>query len=151
MGSDMCIRGRSREAQGVACSGNAWSGLPLVQVPAGDGAIAAEALVDPLAEVETWDAFDVDNYRPRAGGPLVVDGRAIAGALAPAGVGPDEPDTAGALERLALAQMQLEALAAAGNVAAEAFRLIELELTIMAQRQRDAADNVAEAVALLEG
>ena len=56
--------------------------------------IEAAALVAPLIDVGgTADepVFDIDNYRPRPGGPLVVDGRAVAGALEPEGPPPPPP------------------------------------------------------------
>ena len=59
-------------------------------------------------------------------------------------------DTERALERLATAQQQLEAIAAAGNVAVEAWALIQQQIAIMALAQEDAADNVAAARTLLE-
>ena len=59
-------------------------------------------------------------------------------------------DNAAALERLATAQQQLEAIAAAGNAAVDAWAFIQEQIVIMALAQQDAADNVAAARALLE-
>lgn len=156
----------SGDTENVTWTRNGWTNVPLDAFRSFDDVIGFELVAAdaPLANEFPVAAHNVNlgNYRPPALSPLVgaATNGATMGALAavsgpaePPPVEPDEPDeplTAEALERLALAQMQLEAIAAAGNVAAEAFRLIELEMAIMAQRQREAADNVAAAVALLE-
>ena len=107
---------------------------------------------------------NLDNYRPPALSPLIgagANGRTI-GALgatsAPPPPPPDNPPPppaddgrARALELLATAQAQLEAIAAAGNAAVEAWALIQAQIAIMALAQEGAADDVAAARAILEG
>ena len=74
----------NREAQGVTFAGNAWSGLPAGNVPMGDYTVAVdEALVNALADLPDREAFKIDNYRPRPGGPLAPSGAAEVGALEP--------------------------------------------------------------------
>ena len=81
----------NREAAGVAFGGNAWSGLAAAQVPTSDLAIEASALVNALADLPNREAFDIDNYRPVALSPLVVDGQTVIGALEPAADEPPPP------------------------------------------------------------
>ena len=81
----------NHDAKGIALSGNAWSALPAARVPDGDKLITAAALVNPFAELTDVGQLDEDNYRPAPGGPLVVDGRAVAGALGPDGPNPPPP------------------------------------------------------------
>lgn len=118
-------------------------------------------MVNPAAVVRSeypgvGHNIDTNNYRPRALSRLVGAGTggSTVGALpvlsAPP-TDPDKPDVTGALARLSTARQQLEAIAAAGNAAAEAFAIIHEQLAVMALAQADAADNVAAARTLLEG
>lgn len=129
-------------AKGIVMSGNRWSVRP-ERMAAGDEAIEARALMAPLAEIAgDVDAasFPVDNYRPRDGGPLVMEGKAVAGALQPIGVEPPPPpppagpDWEAILARVAALGVQLDtqaealATAALANSAAQEERdaLVEL-------------------------
>ena len=113
----------NRGAKGVAFTGNAWSALPAARVPDGDRLITAAALVNPFAELTDVGQLNADNYRPTPGGPLVVDGAAIAGALGPDGPEPpvepppvDVPDWAALMALAASVGEQVAVV----NMAAEA-------------------------------
>ena len=141
---------------------NGWSQMP-PQLCRSDGDVVGFALVAAHAPLSNafpdWGHnLDIANYRPQPNSPLTgrgPDGLTI-GALDAARSEPPPPppppppdNTEAARERLALARQQLETIAAAGNVVAEALRLLDAEIAIMALAQRDAADNVAAADALL--
>jgi hypothetical protein len=74
-------------APGVTFDDNLWSGGVPASVPASNRPVAASALVAPFAPLGEF--IDLDNYRPRAGGPL--DGAGY-GALEAAGTEPPPPD-----------------------------------------------------------
>lgn len=116
------------ETPGVIFSGNAWVGLPGDKLPSGDYLVGADALADPTAAIEqaAGAALNLDNYRPVAGGPLVVDGRALAGALEastppppPPPPPPAGPDYTGLIEQAAAVGAELAAIGAAVNEADE--------------------------------
>ena len=89
-------------------SGNAWSEEPPashrgqgdIYGPLGLSNPDAPIVVTGDAFCESWaewqerglrSSFDLSNYRPAAGSPLIVDGRAVAGALGPGGPNPPPP------------------------------------------------------------
>jgi len=139
---------------------NGWSQMP-PELCRSDGDVVAFALV--AADAPLSNAFpdwghnlNVANYRPQPNSPLTGRGPngLTIGALDAAPVEPPPPppppnNIEVARERLASARQQLETIAAAGNVVAEALRLLDAEVAIMARAQQDAADNVAAADALL--
>ena len=155
----------SGDTENVTWTRNGWSNVPLDAFRSFEDVIGFE-LVDPAAPLANEfpvPAHNVNlgNYRPVALSPLIGAGTngstigALAAQSGPPVEPPLEPDTApdvaAAVARLATALMQLEAIAAAGNVAAEAWAIIREQAAIMALAQQDAADNVAAAVAILEG
>lgn len=78
----------NHDAKGVMFAGNAWAGLPATLLPDGDMAIPPSSLVAPLADLPNWDAFELDNYRPRADSSVASAGL---GALGPVGPNPPPP------------------------------------------------------------
>lgn len=79
---------------GLVLRGNFWSSRPAKLSPDDRVVDAAVMLVNgnaPVSGTAEDHDFDRDNYRPWPAGPLVADGRAVAGALQPDGVEPPPP------------------------------------------------------------
>lgn len=121
------------EAGGVRFEMNAWSVLPDGLGPS-NAEIAATALVNPFAE-----EFDLDNYRPRAGGPLATAGL---GALGPEGPEPPvEPPPADEVDWDELLALTAEATAEAvsANMAADRASRLMQRVTNQIEEYRAAA------------
>ena len=118
------VEGLRSRAAGLRWQGNYWSGVPSGDVPPGDTAVQADVLIYPAAALvaKAGAPLNLDDYRPRPGGPLVVDGRAVAGALEPVGGEPEHPPppppppppllmerAAAVAEQLAVVHMAVEA------------------------------------------
>jgi len=141
-------------AAGVKFEMNAWSVVPDGVGPS-NAEIAASALVAPFAE-----EFDINNYRPRADGPLATAGL---GALGPDGPNPPPPppppdpdpepgvvDWDALLEKAAGVGARLATMGEAGNKAREHLAAAGAELAIMSLAHEDAVDDLAALLTLLE-
>lgn len=146
--------GYTKGGEGFTFRGNAWTELPVTRMRGdGDILVAADALSaprQPLRLPERGNAYpesadeyqrrfvpliSQDNYRPVVGGPLVVDGRAVAGALGPEGPEPpiepppgDGPDWDALMALAAAVGEQVAVVNMAAEAAADALGELLLKL-----------------------
>ena len=153
-------------ARGIVLAGNVWTAGVPAGLPASNWAGRATALVAPFATIDGDLGLNLNNYRPRAGGPL--DGAGV-GALEPLPVEPPvdppppepSPTPAGpdwdALRVLAVTAAQ-QLVSARANVteaqkhtdgAAVLLNLSMLRLADARQAQTDAMTQVAALLAAL--